>query len=133
MTHPGEVASYLAGVRHALEPSYDVERKEFAGQVVLVGHRSDFRLRWFASRLHTTVTVAAFDAGVDAAQLDEYLAAAGRAARDAGGRVPRGLQSGTAAVAVAVLPTLSADARDWALHPHGHRFASVGYPVAVGI
>ena len=112
---------------------YEVEHKDFDGHPVVVGHRSDFRWRWGAVRLFTTVTVADFAADVTTATLDEYLDASGRAAREAAGRAPLGLQTGTAAVAVAVLPAMSAEAREWARRPHGHRFASVGYPVALGL
>ncbi len=132
MTHPGDVDGYVAGVRRALEAAYDVEDKDFEGRAVVVGHRSDFKLRWGAVRLFTTVTVTGFDVGVATATLDEYLDACGRAAREAA-PARLGLQTGAAAVAVAVLPAMSAEARAWASRPHGHRFASVGYPVAVSL
>jgi hypothetical protein len=133
VTDPGGVAAYVAGVRHALAASYAVEQKEFGGRTVDVGHRSDFRLRWGAVRLFTTVSIAPFGADAGTAALDEYLDACRRAARAAAGRAPLGLQAGAAAVAVAVLPALGPEARAWASRPHGHRFASVGYPVAVGV
>src|SRR3954469_21784455 len=98
--HPGDVDSYVAGVRHVLEASYAVQDQTLGGQRVLVGHRKDFRLQWMASRLYTTVTVVVFDASVDAGTLDGYLEAAGRESRAAAGGTP-GLQSGSAAVAVA--------------------------------
>ena len=131
MTHPGDVDEYVAGVRQCLQASYDVELKDFEGATVVVGHRSDFRWRWGAARLHTTVTVAAFGADVGLPALESYLDASSRATRT--GRIPRGLQTGTAAVAVAVLPSVSGTARGWADRAHGHRFAAVAYPVVVGL
>jgi hypothetical protein len=124
--------SYLAEVRQTVATSYDIDRAEFDGREVLVARRSDFRWRWFATRLHTTVTVATFDEAVDPWKLDEYLEAGGRAARTAV-RGVRGMQTGAAVVGVAVLPTLSDAARAWASQPHGHKFASIAYPVAVGL
>jgi hypothetical protein len=132
MTHPEGVDDYVARVRHVLESSYAVQDQSLAGRRVLVGHRRDFKLRWFASRLYTTVCVVQFAADVDTATLDSFLEAAGREARVAARGTP-GLQSGSAVVAVAVLPRLSETARDWAARPHGHEFASIAYPVAVGV
>src|SRR4051794_13405072 len=130
--NPGDMGNYVAGVRRVLEASYAVQDQSLGGRQVLVGHRKDFRLRWFASRLYTTVCVVRFDGDVDTAALDSSLEAAGREARAAAGGTP-GLQSGSAVVAVAVLPRMTPTAHDWAARPHGHKFASVAYPVAVGV
>ncbi|MDX6215046.1 MAG: hypothetical protein QOG99_630 [Frankiales bacterium] len=129
---PGDVDSYVAGVRRALATSCTVQEVTLAGRPVIVGSRKDFRLRWLATQLATTVTVASFDSEVDLATLDSYLGAAGREAQLVTGGLA-GLQRGSAAVAIAVLPELTAVASDWATLPHGHAFASVGYPVAVGL
>jgi hypothetical protein len=133
MPLPGDVEDYVTGVRRSLGPAYRLEALDFEGRTSLVGHRSDFRWRWGGVRLFTTVTVTPFDSSVDTALLDEYLAACGRAARGAAPRRTLGLQTGAAAVAVVVVPTVSPEVRQWAARPHGHRFASVGYPVAVGL
>ena len=130
--HPGDLAAYLAGVRQALERSCDVQQLTLNGRPVVVGSRRDFRLRWLATQLDTVVTAAAFDDGADAALLDDYLASARREAQFATG-AKAGLQSGSAAVAIAVLPELTPSARQWAERPHGHAFAAVAYPVAVGV
>lgn len=132
MTHPGDVDEYVARVRHVLEASYAVQDQRLAGRRVLVGRRRDFKIRWFASRLYTTVCVMQFGDDVDTATLDSYLEAAGREARAAAGGA-RGLQSGSAVIAIAAMPRLSEAARHWAVHPHGHAFASIAYPVAVGV
>jgi len=132
MTHPGGVSDYVAGVRRVLEASYDVELKELGDGIAVVGHRSDFRLRWGAVRLHTVVTVLPVPLDVSLQTLEDYLAASGRAAAATAGRA-RGLQVGAAAVAVAVLPGMSPVAQQWAERAHGHDVAVVGYPVAVGV
>jgi hypothetical protein len=129
---PGDVDSYVAGVRRALATSCAVQDVTLAGRPVIVGSRKDFRLRWLATQLATTVTVASFDSAVDLATLDSYLGAAGREAQLATGRLA-GLQRGSASVAIAVMPELTAVASDWATRPHGNAFASVAYPVAVGL
>ena len=129
---PGDVDSYVTGVRHALESTCTVQELTVAGRPVIVGSRMDFRLRWLATRLATTVTVARFETDVDLITLDGYLAAARQEAQLATGEMS-GLQRGSAAVAIAVLPALTAVSSDWASRPHGHAFASVAYPVAVGL
>jgi hypothetical protein len=129
---PGDVTRYVAGVRSALASSCTVQEVVMHGTPVIVGARRDFRLRWLASRLSTTITVATFDATVAVAELDDYLAAARREAHYSL-RGQSGLQAGSAAVAIAVLPELTAAARDWAGRSHGHAFAAVAYPVAVGL
>jgi hypothetical protein len=126
------VDDYVAGVRRALQERYDVDQLTMDGRPVLVGSRKDFRLRWLATQLVTTVTVAAFDGAADRALLDDYLASARREAQ-LGQGARTGLQSGSAAVVVAVLPELTATAREWATRAHGHGFAAVAYPVAVGV
>jgi hypothetical protein len=113
---------------------YQVGPETLDGRPVLVGRRSDFRLRWMAARLHTFVVVARFDdggPGVDAATLDRYLDASCHYAMAHKQGLPRGLQTGTAAVAVAVVDRAGADAVTWADHSHGSRFAAITYPVTV--
>ena len=44
-----------------------------------------------------------------------------------------GLQSGTAAVAVAVVSGGAGEGAAWASRPHGRRFAAIAYPVAVDL
>ncbi len=45
--------------------------------------------------------------------------------------LPRGMQSGTATVAVVVTDQLLPDAQNWATKIHESRFAAIGYPVTV--
>lgn len=130
-----DATGYLDRVQTALGArGFEVSRAEVAGRPVIAARRSDFRWRWFAVRLHTSVIVGAFSA--DEARrdlLDRYLAAAnGWAVQHGRGRV-HGLQSGTAAVAVAVVTGDAGEARAWAADPHGRRFAELTYPVAVDL
>lgn len=106
-----------------------------AGRPADAARRSDFRLRWMAVRLHTSVIVASFSAGEARRDvLDEFLDAASRwAVQNRVGRGLLGLQSGTAAVAVAVLPDGAGDALSWASESHGQHFAALAYPVAVDL
>jgi hypothetical protein len=130
-----ELDQYLTGVRAAfgsrgLEPS----RAEVAGRAADAGQRSDFRWRWFGVRLHTAVIVATFGAAeARRDELDRFLADASQwsIAHRSGG--VRGMQSGTAAVAVAVLPDGAGEAVEWASRPHGSRYAALAYPVAVDL
>lgn len=132
-----ESPAYLDRVRAALgSHGFEVSRAEVAGHTVDAGRRADFRWRWFAVRLHTAVLVATFTPEeATRATLDEFLAAASRwaVANRRGSRL-LGLQSGAAAIAVAVLPRgAGADAVEWASRSHGQRFASVAYPVTVDL
>ena len=132
-----DLDSYVTAIRAALgSRGFAVSPAEVAGRPVLTGRRSDFRWRWFAVRLHTSVIVASFtaeEARVD--NLDEFLKASSRwAVANRRGSRMFGLQSGAAAIAVAVLPD-GADAAvvEWAARSHGQRFAAVAYPVAVDL
>jgi hypothetical protein len=128
--------AYLDGVRTALgSRGFEVSRAEVGGRAAITARRSDFRLRWFAVRLHTAVIVASFDAAeAHRAELDTFLEASSRwAIANRRGRGLLGLQSGTAAVAVAVLPDGAGEAPAWASEPHGHHFAALAYPVAADL
>ena len=59
------------------------------------------------------------------------LTATGAPAITLKGRL-RGLQSGTSAVAVAVVDSAER-AGEWAVKPHGRRFAALAYPVLVDL
>ena len=132
MSDPGDVGDYVAGVRRALETTCAVQEVTLAGRPVVLGTRKDFRLRWLATQLHTTITVASFDSDVDLTVLDGYLVAARQEAQLATKGLA-GLQRGSAAITIAVVPELTVVSRDWAAMPHGHAFAAVAYPVAVGL
>jgi hypothetical protein len=127
---------YLSDVRIALgSRGFELSRAEVAGRAVDAGRRSDFRWRWMAVRLSTSVIIASFDAGEARREvLDEFLDACSRwAVQNRRGRRPLGLQSGTAAVAVAVFAGGAGDGLAWASASHGQRFAALAYPVAVDL
>jgi hypothetical protein len=129
---PAVAAVGRALARHGYEVTADV----LDGLPVVVGRRSDFRLRWMAVRLQTFVVVARFrtdHVAVSGPVLDRFLDAACAYAAGHKGGLPRGLQTGTAAVAVAVVDSGAGDAATWAGHPHGRRFAAMAYPVAVEV
>jgi hypothetical protein len=106
------------------------------GTPALAGRRSDFRLRWAAVKLYTSVVVAEFPTQVGADELDIFLGAATRWAIENGAnaRSPWSIrpQSGVAVIAAAVVPTLVPAPREWAV-AHGSRFAVVTYPVVVDL
>ncbi len=129
-------AVYLDNVRTALGArGFEVLRAELVGRPADVGRRSDFRWRWVAVRLHTAVIVCSFSAAEATVEaLDAFLDAASRwAVENRRGRGPLGLQSGTAAIAVALLPEGAGQAHEWASKSHGNRFAAIAYPVAIDL
>ncbi|HEX4518611.1 MAG TPA: hypothetical protein VH063_03415 [Gaiellaceae bacterium] len=112
------------------EAGYTVTNATLDGTPALVGRSSSFRWRWMATRLHTFVVVAAFDpVPEDAAPLDRFLELAVKHAAANKGGMPAGFQTGTAAIAVALVDGASTAAREWALRPHGRKFGHIAYPV----
>ncbi|HET8620077.1 MAG TPA: hypothetical protein VFM27_14015 [Acidimicrobiales bacterium] len=105
---------------------------DLAGNTVLVARRSDFRLRWMATRLHTFLVASAFPPGTATAdQLDRFLhLALDHAVANKSG-LPRGLQTGVAVVAVAVTTGAGPEAAAWASSVHGRRWAAIPFPVLV--
>jgi hypothetical protein len=107
-------------------------RDSVAGRQAVIGRRAQFRLRWLATRLHTFVLVAVFKSDATAEHLDRFMDEASQYATTVKGGLPRGLQTGTCAVAVAVLPS-AVGVEGWASKPHGRRFAALTYPVTVDL
>jgi hypothetical protein len=128
-------AAYLQKVASALaKQGFVVETATVEGRTAVTGTRSDFRWRWFASHLDTSVVAASFAPGEQAREsLDAFLSAASSWAVGHRGRHMFGVQSGTAVVAVAVLAGRGEQAERWATEPHGQRFAAIAYPVAVDL
>ena len=128
--------AYVDRVRAALQQQgYEVSTGDVGGYPVVAGRRSDFRWTWFAVRLHTSVIVRPFTA-VEAtvATLDTYLDECSRwAVQHRGPGPPLGLQSGTAAVAVAAVTGGGGEGPVWGARAHGRRFAALAYPVAVNV
>jgi hypothetical protein len=119
-----------AALRRSLtEHGFDTTDATLDGERIVVGRASEFRLRWMASRLHTFVLAAAFDAPVPRGTLDRYLTSAVHYAISHKGGLPRGLQTGSATIAVALVADDSAD--EWASRARQPRFAALSFPVAV--
>jgi hypothetical protein len=97
-----------------------------------VAKRSDFKVRWFFSRLHTFVFVVDFaDEDLDDATLAKYVQLARGYAIKMKGGVPRGLQSGSAAIVVALSSAPSDAALAWASHHAARGFAALTLPVLI--
>jgi hypothetical protein len=100
------------------------------GAPVLVARTSEFRWRWLATRMHTFIIAAAFPTGTTTTdQLDGFLRAATEYAKANKGGLPRGLQTGVAAIVVAVAESADHPAYGWASKPHGRQFAALPFPV----
>jgi hypothetical protein len=98
----------------------------------LVARTSQFRWRWFATRLHTFVVAAPFPTDTATPdRLDRFLEAATAYAKDNKGGLPRGLQTGVAVIVVAVAGSAEPPAYQWAAAPHGRKFAALPFPVLV--
>ena len=110
---------------------FKMTRDSVAGRQAVIGRQSTFRLRWVATRLHVFVLVAVFKSDATPEHLDRFLEEASQYAITLKGRL-RGLQSGTCAVAVAVVDSAER-AGEWAVKPHGRRFAAMTYPVLVDL
>lgn len=102
-----------------------------SGRPALAGRTSEFRWRWMATRLHTFLVAAPFPPGTGPAELDAFIGEATRYAKDNKGGLPRGLQTGVAALVVAVTSGASPAAVEWASEVHGRQFATIPWPVLV--
>ena len=109
----------------------EVNQVDLSGRTVLLARTSSFRWRWFASRLHVFLFAAIFPPRPAVADLEEFMGAAVRYATTHKGGLPRGLNTGTASVGVAVTDELNESDRDWALRRHAGRFAAISFPVSV--
>ncbi len=102
-----------------------------SGRPALAGRTSEFRWRWIATRLHTFLVAAPFPPETGPAELDGFIAEATRYAKDSKGGLPRGLQTGVAALVVAVTSGASPGAVECASEVHGRQFAANPWPVLV--
>ncbi len=119
--------------RNAVALGMATTREPILGRETVIARRSDFKLRWAATRLHTFVVAAAFAGSATPPELDAFLDAARGYAVDHKGGMPRGLQTGSAAIAVAVVAGHDAEMERWALQPHGRRFAALAFPVLADV
>lgn len=112
--------------------NFAVAGATFEGRSVLVGSTSQFRWTWVATRLHTFVFVVDFaNETVDETLLDRYLNVACGYALSHKGGLPRGLQTGVAAVTVALAASESESLSHWSSRVHGRRFAAITFPASV--
>ena len=118
--------------RRLANAGYELEDATIGGRDALVARRASFRLQWIGTRLHTFVVV------LHAPELSDGLAesltaAAQQYAIDHKGGLPRGLQTGTATVAVFLAETAEPAVRAWFLRKPKHRFAALRLPVLVEV
>jgi len=106
------------------------QRVKIAGHDALVARRSDFRLKWVATRLHTFVMVFHVT-DLDEQLAEELTAAAQRYAIRHKRGLPRGLQTGSAAVAVFLSHEPQPALHQWFADTPKHRFAALRFPVLV--
>jgi hypothetical protein len=84
------------------------------GRSVIVARTSHF-FWWGFARLHTFVFLTLFDGDTSAGELDQFLREGVEYAKSNKGGLPRGLQTGVAAITVAVTTQLPSAAADWAI------------------
>lgn len=121
-------SAYLQTVTDRLvADACDVRTEDWGGWPVVVGRRSDFRLRWMATRMHL-VTVLAISAGVTAPVIESFSAQVSEYAKR--GRA-LGLQSGVAAFPVLISPSVDDAALQWAAEKQRLQFACLTRPVVV--
>ena len=93
----------LARIEHAAgRPGCSRSGSRWSGRPAFAGRTSELRWRWIATRLHTFPVAAPFPPETGPAELDGFIAEATRYAKDSKGGLPRWLQTGVAALAVAV-------------------------------
>ena len=121
---------YMAALVERLRADGDEPQWETAGPPCLLGHRTDFRLQWMATRMHL-FTVAAVVPEVTVGALEEFADFAIDTALARKKGLPRGLQTG-----IGVFPALISDRVDpaavqRAMKWQKMRFAVIGRPTVV--
>lgn len=126
------MTGYLDGLAARLAADgCEVRTEDWSGTRVLVGYRSDFRLRWIATKLHLftialpmpEVTVSAIETFANSA-MDYALARKGQL---------RGLQSAVAVLPALVSTRVDPAAMQWASSKQRMRFACMARPVVVDV
>ena len=97
---------------------------------VLVGHRSQFRMRWLATRLHLFI-IAAVAPVVTVETLSRFTEAAMDYARQNKGGLPAGFQTGVAVFPALISDRVEPDAAAWAASRQRLKFACVGRPAVI--
>jgi hypothetical protein len=108
---------------------YAVSQEMLGGSPVLVARTAEFKLKWMATKLHTFVVAAPFPPGTATPdRLDAFMQAAMQFAKANKGGLPVGLQTGVAAVTVAVTEGADDTTHGWAASPHGRKFGVMSFP-----
>jgi hypothetical protein len=118
-----------ATARRLAADGCEVRKEDWGGQRVVVGYRGDFRVQWFATRLHLFTVVAATPR-VTAEALERFTNTVLDYALARKGEM-RGFQSGVAAFPCLVSGDVDPAAVAWARQKQRLRFACIGRPVAV--
>ena len=127
-----EPEEYLRTVRERLGQSgYSVSTETLGGSEVLIGYRSQFRLAWFATKLHLFVVIGS-TSSVAADELSSFTAEVLRYGIRRTGRL-RGLQMAVAVVPVLAAPVVQADAVSFAESQPQTKFAAQAWPVVVDL
>jgi hypothetical protein len=111
---------------------FTTSEASIGGRAALVGRRSEFRWAWVATRLHTFVVAFAAN-GLDAGLAADLTAAAQAYAIKHKGGLPRGLQNGTATIAVFVGAASDPGLRDWFGAKPRQRYAALRLPVLIDL
>ena len=124
-------AAYLAGLEERLgADGCTIEHTALGGVPALVARRSDFRLRWFATRLHL-YTIAIVQQTVDPYTLFHFSNDATRYARQHKPGLPIGLQTGVAVFPVVVCAQPAPEAGQAAAARQRVEFSCMTRPVVV--
>ncbi|RDG39095.1 levansucrase [Streptomyces corynorhini] len=124
-------SDYLAGLESRLAADGCAPRQDnWGGAPVLVGRRSDFRLRWLATNLHL-FTIAAAVPYVATETIAVFTGQCLQYARENKGGLPVGLQTGVAVFPVLVSERVDPAALAWARERQRNEFACFARPVVV--
>ncbi|MFC5032348.1 levansucrase [Streptomyces sp. SID13666] len=123
--------NYLAAVESRLTADgCNPQWQDWSGVRVLVGRRSDFRLRWMATNLHV-FTIAAAVPEITAATIDTFTTQTLSFAKKNKGGLPVGMQTGVAVFPVLVSERVDPAAMAWAEEKQRNQFACFARPVVV--
>jgi hypothetical protein len=106
-----------------------VSRENWGGSVVTIGYRSDFRLRWMATKLHLLTVIATVPV-VCPSDIEGFTNTVLDYADRQKGQL-RGLQSGVAAFPCLIGGQVDPAALAWAQAQQRSRFALMARPVVV--
>ncbi|MCZ4124807.1 levansucrase [Streptomyces sp. H39-S7] len=106
------------------------EWQDWSGVRVLVGRRSDFKLRWAATNLHV-FTIAAAVPEISVGTIDTFTSQALGFAKKNKGGLPVGMQTGVAVFPVLISERVDPAAVAWAEEKQRNQFACFARPVVV--